>query len=94
MKLKKLTLSERIESGWEGWVYADKLYSVDQTLADDEILTQLAEQARQTENMAACVRKTWDGGSRIIGYYFTPQGYASTPNGPRLSLICIEGGRR
>jgi hypothetical protein len=86
-----MTRLERQGSGWKGWCGSNSLYvAAPEDAPQEALMAALAEQAKKTAQMASVILDT-PTHHRVIGWGYTPPGYANTPDGPRLWLLVIEG---
>lgn len=92
--VRPMTKSEIRESGWAGWMGDERLFFVkDTTASENEVMEELAKIAMRDKDGAYIVHNTYQG-HRVVGWGYTPKGYANTIDRAKLHLVALEGDKK
>jgi hypothetical protein len=90
--IRPLTPEEKCDHGWAGWCGGELRTRIDEDVPIEDVLYWLAKEVREVRDSLA-IKDDTATHYRIIGFGYTPQGYANTPNGPSIWFFSIEGDR-
>lgn len=92
--VRPMTKDEIRDSGWVGWMGDERLFFVlDVDASKEKVMQELAEIALRDKDGAYVINNTYSG-CRVVGWGYTPKGYANTPKGPKLWLLAMDGDKR